>query len=212
MCVIAYQKKGQDLLKYTEICNMAKTNPHGMGWMVNLGGKIYYKKGYFNVDKFYDDYVELMHKNDLVDIALHFRIGTGSAIDVANCHPFPLTSNKKRIKSSHGSCDVGVMMNGIIGQSTNEFSDTALYIMNNLKPWYNYDRRFFKHFTRQQKIFFENEITGCRFIFMCKEGTELFGNGWSNYDNKAMVSNRHWLPKFNYFEYFDDYDFFKKYN
>ena len=210
MCVIAYQTKNQDLLTYEEIKNMALTNPHGMGWMANLNGKIFYKKGYFNVDEFYNDYVTLRNNPDLVDIALHFRIGTGSAIDIANCHPFPITSVKKRLKRSKGTADVCIMMNGIIGKSTQELSDTAIFTMTQLKKYYNMDSRFFLHFNKVQKKAFDNEISGCRFVFMSKDGSKLFGYGWSDYEGKAKVSNRHWIPKpiYNpYYPYsFDDYD------
>lgn len=210
MCVIFYQTKKDDLFTLEEFKNAAKTNPHGMGWMANINGKIFYKKGYFNVNEFYNDYVTLKNNPKLVDIAMHFRIGTGSAIDVANCHPFPITSSKKRIKKSKGTCDVAIMMNGIIGSSTNEFSDTALYTMNQLKKYYSQDSRFFLHFNKVQKKLFDNEISGCRFVFMSKDGSKLFGYGWSDYEGKAKVSNRHWIPKpiYNpYYPYsFDDYD------
>ena len=195
MCVIFYQTKEQELFTYDEFKEAALTNPHGMGWMANIGGQIQYKKGYFNVNQFYDDYVELRQNPELIDIALHFRIGTGSAIDVANCHPFPITSSPKRIKKSKGVCDVGIMMNGIIGKSTAEFSDTALYTMKNLKKYYDSDRRFFLNMSRKRKIIFENEIHGCRFVFMSRDGSKLFGSGWSDYEGKAQVSNRHWIPK-----------------
>ena len=195
MCVIFYQTKDQDLFTYNEFKEASLTNPHGMGWMANIGGHICYKKGYFNVNQFYDDYVELRKNPDLIDIAVHFRIGTGSAIDVANCHPFPIPSNPKRIRKSQGICDVGVMMNGIIGKSTREFSDTALYVMKNLKMYYDADRRFFLNMSRQRKVIFENEIYGCRFVFMSRDGSSLFGYGWSDYKGKAKISNRHWIPK-----------------
>ena len=217
MCVIFYQTKDNTLFTYEEIKNAAKTNPHGMGWMANINGIIKYKKGYFDVKEFYDDYVSLRNEKGLVDIALHFRIGTGSAIDVANCHPFPITSVPKRIKSAQGHCDIGVMMNGIIGSSTKEYSDTALYVMNNLKNYYNHDRRFFLHFNKRTEMLFENEIYGCRFVLMCKDGTKLFGTGWSEYEDKGFVSNRYWIPvkrEFNWYNYmygerdsyYDSYD------
>ena len=194
MCVIFYQTKEQTPFTYEEILNAALTNPDGMGLMWNDGKSIKYRKGYFNVDKFFNDYVDIKADPKTVDIALHFRIGTGSNVDVANCHPFPITSVPKRIKSKQGSCDVGVMMNGIIGKSTKEFSDTALYVMNNLKEYYEIDRRFFLHFNKRGEALFENEIHGCRFVLMSKEGTKLFGVGWSDYEGKAWVSNRHWIP------------------
>ena len=195
MCVIFYQTKEQPLFTYEEIQNAALTNPDGMGLMWNDGKSIKYRKGYFNVADFYDDYVDIKENPTTQDMALHFRIGTGSAVDVANCHPFPITKVEKRIKSAKGHCDVGVMMNGIIGKSTREFSDTALYVMNNLKEYYDIDRRFFLHFSKRGEMLFENEIHGCRFVLMSKEGTKLFGIGWSDYEGKAMVSNRHWIPK-----------------
>lgn len=195
MCVCALQTKNQKNFIFDEIQNMMRVNPHGAGLMWNDGLSIKYRKGYFDAKDFYNDYIEIRKMPTTNDIAIHARIGTGSAIDVANCHPFPISSVPKRIKSSHGSCDVGVMMNGIIGKSTKEFSDTALYVMKNLKSYYDIDRRFFLHFSRQQNILFENEIYGCRFILMSKEGSKLFGYGWSDYNGKAQVSNRHWIPK-----------------
>ena len=195
MCVIAFQTKEQPFLTYDEVKEMALTNPHGMGLMWQDGRTIQYRKGFFNVNKFYDFYCEVKNNPKTGDIALHFRIGTGSNIDVANCHPFPITSVPKRIKSAKGTCDVGVMMNGIIGSSTKEFSDTAIYVMRNLKEYYDIDRRFFLHFSKRAEQLFENEIHGCRFVLMSKEATKLFGVGWSDYEGKAMVSNRYWIPK-----------------
>ena len=214
MCICALQTKKQKNFTYDEIASMFAKNPHGAGMMWNDGKSIKYRKGYFDVDSFYDDYIAIRALPTTQDIAVHMRIGTGSNIDVANCHPFPITSVPKRIKSSHGSCDVGVMMNGIIGASTKEFSDTALFVMKNLKSYYDTDRRFFLHFNRQQNVLFENEIHGCRFILMSKEGSKLCGVGWSDYEGKAQVSNRYWIPiskSYNYynsvFSYLDSYDY-----
>ena len=211
MCVCALQTKEQALFTYDEIKHMMKTNPHGAGIMWSDGVTVHYKKGYFDIDHFYNDYVAIKSDKTTRDVAIHARIGTGSAIDVANCHPFPISSVPKRIKSAKGTCDVGVMMNGIIGKSTLEFSDTALYVMNNLKRYYDKDRRFFMHFNKRQKLLFENEIHGNRFILMSKEGTKLCGTGWSDYEGKAQVSNRHWIPRpVSYYDYgygyYDSYD------
>lgn len=197
MCICALQTKEQKNFTFDEINNMMLTNPHGAGIMWNDGKSIKYRKGFFDSKDFYDFYVSIRDLSTTQDVAIHARIGTGSNIDVANCHPFPITSIPKRIKSSHGSCDVGVMMNGIIGSSTKEFSDTALYVMKNLKEYYDIDRRFFLHFSKRGEQLFENEIHGCRFVLMSKEGTKLFGIGWSDYEGKGMVSNRHWIPKKN---------------
>ncbi len=219
MCVCALQTKTQEPFTYDEIKAMMMTNPDGAGLMWSDGITVHYRKGYFNVDKFYKDYIDIKNSKKTREIAVHFRIGTGSAVDVANCHPFPITSVAKRIKAKQGTCDVGVMMNGIIGKSTKEFSDTALYVMRNLKSYYNIDRRFFMHFNKRQLTLFENEIHGTRFILMSKEGTRLFGVGWSDYEGKAQVSNRYWtyrlptyIPAYTYYDRYErlynyDYDY-----
>ena len=193
MCVIAVQTKNQPNLTYDEVRAMCKQNPHGFGIMWNDGKKTYYRKGFFEIKEFYNFYITIRQDTKVCDVALHMRIGTGSNIDVANCHPFPISSVPKRIKSAKGTADVCIMMNGIIGSSTKEFSDTALYTMNTLKMYYNSDVRFYKHFTRKQRLLFDNEIHGCRFAFMDRNSCDLFGVGWSDYNGKAMVSNRHWV-------------------
>ena len=109
MCVCALQTKEQALFTYEEVKNMALTNPDGMGLMWNDGKSIKYKKGYFNVDDFYNDYVAIKNDPKTKDVAVHFRIGTGSAIDIANCHPFPITSVPKGIKSRTGRLHCGKM-------------------------------------------------------------------------------------------------------
>lgn len=194
MCVIFYQTKKDKLMTKEEFCWMANKNPDGMGWMANIGGKIHYQKGYFNVNDFYKDYLKIKKNPKTIDIACHFRIGTGSKCDKANCHPFPITKNEAYIKREKGVGDVMIMMNGIIGRSTLEFSDTALYTMNKLTKYYNQDKRFFLHLTRTQEMLFENEISGNRFVFMSKDGSKLFGKGWSDYEGKAKVSNRYFIP------------------
>lgn len=211
MCVCALQTKEQENFTFDEINNMMLTNPHGAGIMWNDGVSIKFRKGFFDAKAFYDFYISIRKMKTTKDVAIHARIGTGSNIDVANCHPFPITSVNKRLKAAKGSCDVGVMMNGIIGASTKEFSDTAIYVRDVLKRYYDVDRRFFMHFNDRTEMLFENEIYGCRFILMSKEGSKLFGMGWSDYEGKAWVSNRHWIPvktNFNWYNYMygnDDY-------
>ena len=214
MCVIAVQNKNQSILTYDEVKAMCNHNPDGFGLMWNDGVRCHYKKGYFDIDNFYNDYVKIKNNKKTNDVALHMRIGTGSNVDGANCHPFPITSVKKRIKSLHGTADVCIMMNGIIGTSTKELSDTAIYTMTNLKSYYDTDRRFYKHFTKQQAILFDNEIYGNRFAFMDKDSCDLFGAGWSSYEDKAMVSNRYWIPTTynNYYYYSDVWKYLDSYD
>lgn len=194
MCVIAIQNTNQPMLTRKEVFSMANKNPHGFGLMWTDGNKTYFRKGYFDAESYYKAYTAIYNDPKVKCIGLHFRIATGSNIDVANCHPFPITGNKKRIKSPNSTADCCVMMNGIIGDSTKELSDTALYVISNLKSYYDYDSRFWLHFDKRSEMLFENEINGTRWAFMSKEGFKLFGYGWTDYEGKCMVSNRYWIP------------------
>lgn len=198
MCVIAYQTCNDDLLTFSEVKAMEKTNSDGMGWMALIDGVVHYKKGYFDVLEFYKDYLKLRKENKCTEIALHFRIGTGSAIDQYNCHPFPISSDLSQIQSLEGISDVCIMMNGVIGRSTDKLSDTAIYTMKNLKSYYDFDNRFWINFDKRDLMLFENEIYGNRFIFMSAEGSRLFGDGWTTYKGKCDVSNEHWLRNLNF--------------
>lgn len=182
MCVICYIPKESKGLSYRDIKDMWDTNPHGAGMMwLEKNGKVAFKKGYFNIDELYRDY--LIIKNDYnFECALHFRIATGGGINEKMCHPFVMTNKDKYLIKTIGYADVCVMHNGIINiPHRKNFSDTAEYVKHNLYPMYKKDKRFFLHFTKNQKALVENEIGfGSKLLIFSNEGIEMVGY-WSKY-------------------------------
>lgn len=131
MCVIIYipkQKKrpAEDLLKFKEDLRAAfNYNDDGAGYAVLRGGQVTYKKGYFKFKQLWED---VMHFIDAYPLILHFRIGTGSKCNKANCHPF----NARKIKNT-GKTSAGAsvwFMNGVLQdvKSTRNKSDTWRFI------------------------------------------------------------------------------------
>lgn len=199
MCVICYIPKESKGLSYEDICDMWYTNPHGAGmmWLEN-NGKVAFRKGYFDVDELYRDY--LIVKNDYnLECALHFRIATSGGINDKMCHPFVMTNKDNLIVKTYGYSDVCVMHNGMINiPHRKDFSDTAEYIMHNLYPMYKKDDRFFLHLTKRQKALLENEIGfGSKLLIFSDEGIEMVGR-WSKYKD-CYCSNLHFAS--NYFPY-----------
>lgn len=70
--------------------NSAASNRDGGGYaFVEADGKMLVRKGYFNVDKFIEDYRADEERLGATSPALiHFRISTGGGVSVDNCHPF----------------------------------------------------------------------------------------------------------------------------
>jgi predicted glutamine amidotransferase len=214
MCVIFYQTLGDDLMTIEEFKAMAKTNHDGMGMMYSVYNEkgsrhpytIKYKKGYFNVDNFYDDYLKIKQDSNIVEIACHFRFGTGSYVNKQMCHPFPIVGNKKQLKRLSGEADVCIMHNGIVGNSTVEMSDTALFVKDELYPRYKQNNRFWEY---DDSVLVDDYN---KFVVMSSDGSELFGD-WQDYNGKCVVSNKHWLYHLNRWDkYTDIADIFRKYN
>ena len=80
MCVIFYQTKEQPLFTYDEILNASLTNPDGMGLMWNDGKSIKYRKGYFNVNDFYKDYVEITDGENIMTTKIYILLSNGKMI------------------------------------------------------------------------------------------------------------------------------------
>lgn len=199
MCVIILNDRSNDDLTYNDLRMAWDTNPHGCGWMAQGKDKVIYKKG-LSLYELYHDYLSLRDNPNIGAIALHFRIATSGGINAHMCHPFPLTNNVERLKATEGETDVCVMHNGVLFNGTEDLSDTALYIRDNLSRRYNRDKRFYDNFNRRSEFEFENEIHGNRILFMDAEGYKGFGSGWSEWENKGWISNRYFINNFYYWK------------
>lgn len=116
MCIAIVKPIGAQITD-DAIRNSAAANAHGGGYaFVTKKGKVLVRKGYFNVEKFIEDFRkdEAIHGGQSPAL-LHFRISTGGKTNEENCHPFEF---------KHGA----LIHNGYFFTATEEHSDTNLLV------------------------------------------------------------------------------------
>lgn len=210
MCMIALKTKGAHLSD-DEIRYDFLTNGNGAGFMYAMNGRVYWEKGFFNVDDLLSRWHELI-KDDMV-AALHTRIAThGNRNCTELCHPFPLDGSD--VFRSSGSAPLVMMHNGIIPEkSWKDFaiegdSDTSAFarrltpILNNTLPDEGY--------AGLVKGYDGNS----RFLFMNGDGEFVTVGRWyeengikfSNNHYKGLISEKDWAAYgrdrgFSYYNY-----------
>jgi hypothetical protein len=172
MCIIVVIPYGEKIPSKKVFKTCAENNKDGMGFMYRKNNVVKIKKGYFNVDQFYNDVKKI--KNS--EICLHFRYSTHGKISAGNCHPFPLSNDVNDLTNTKIDCEIGIAHNGIISGMTvdTDLSDTMVFIrdlvVDNVKEI-------------PQKV---NTIDG-KFLIMSKYKTYLIGN--FVYDSGIYYSN-----------------------
>ena len=211
MCVIVAKKRGIELPSKKTLKDCFETNPDGAGLMyVNENKKIVIEKGFMTFEAFYKKLTELDKKYDLKKKALvmHFRITTQGGTSPGNCHPFPVTDDEKKLKSTYLECDnIAFAHNGIISlysmRDDKGMSDTMLLSKELLYPLFNYNKKFYKQEHNQELI---EEIIGTDKIAFLdnKENITLIGD--FKKDGELYFSNLNHKKNYNY--YYNDYDYY----
>lgn len=149
MCIAIYSLKGNLLPSEEALRNSFESNPDGCGFSYAYKGTVYTYKGFFKFDTFYERLMECDKKYNLKNcgVLLHFRIATHGSIVAANCHPFPLSSNENKLKSSYTKSKYAVIHNGICSCTTDAakkgvLSDTALFVRDYLSKIATFDNWF----------------------------------------------------------------------
>lgn len=164
-----YSPKGHsltvDMLK-----NGFENNPDGAGLMwQGKNGKVFYKKGYFEVEKLIADYNAL---GDTVFRAVHCRIATSGIVSSACCHPFPVCDDLKQmaLATNKFNSKMVVMHNGVIpfctpsGGIKSPFSDTMVFARDYLYPLQNVlhlgaIRQLMAHATNSRLLVFTSDAS-----------------------------------------------------
>jgi hypothetical protein len=118
MCVIIHKPAGVELP--LDIAERAlKINQDGWGIMWHEFDRVNVRKGFKT--KNFLRYVKVLKDKEAV---FHCRIGTSGEVDVANCHPFPVTNQ------------IWLMHNGVIGVARieEEFNDSYAFAKYTLGP------------------------------------------------------------------------------
>lgn len=89
MCIAIYKPEGS-VIEKTDLLNAFHNNDDGAGFAVAKHGKIEIYKGYFQWNRFWNDYAK--HSKDAC--LIHFRIATHGPQNKLNCHPFRMCNNR----------------------------------------------------------------------------------------------------------------------
>ena len=205
MCVICYVPENTYLPKKSTIKAMWDKNPHGAGVMYkNANNEVFYKKGYFDFDEFYEELVEISKR--AVEMAIHCRIATSGGINQEMCHPFNLTSDVEEIKEHSGyKCDKPIVMhNGVISiEPKYDLNYTCTYIIDTLVPIYKNDPTFM--FNQNTIMDIEDEIGSSKLLIMSIYPTKMIGH-WKKDDDGCYYSNLYFKPydytRYDYSRYF----------
>ena len=151
MCIIIAKDKYGRLPSEEELKNSFEYNSDGAGFMYVKDKKVVIDKGYMTYDAFIKHYKKLLSDfNDFKgkSLVIHCRIGTSGKNIKENTHPFPITSDVRKLKAKHLSQeDVGIVHNGIIkgyGTATG-LNDTQEFISKYIYPIYSHFKDFYKN-------------------------------------------------------------------
>jgi hypothetical protein len=213
MCVIAYKPLNVAFPEENYLKNCFENNSHGAGFMYAFNGNVHFQKGYTTFDSF-KSALDKARKitGDKAPYVMHFRIAT-QGFEKTMTHPFPLSSNMKKLKKLRGDCNIGVAHNGILditSDGSKEYSDTMKFITDYLSliirnySWWKDDRT---------KLLIERLIDGSRLAILDKNGhCEILGKGWVEnngvyYSNESYSYKKEisvWTPAW---EWEDDYPY-----
>lgn len=175
MCVIAYKTRGTDLPD-NMIRSMFRANPDGAGFMYAKNGKVYFEKGFFNVESLIKRFRACVTLD--MSAVIHCRITTHGTTCPQLCHPFPIVAKHSKEFKQTGVADLCMAHNGIIPTESfywfanGKDSDTSAYAH---KLWWNGVRTLP---TEKQANWIESEIGASRIAFMDKNGNVKLIGSW----------------------------------
>ncbi len=131
MCLIAVKRKGYKLPIYNHLWNGYQNNRDGVGIALYKDGatRVYIKKDFKDFESFY----MYMKKNVKVEdtLIIHFRYATSGNVDNGNCHPFPITHNKRLLRETSLRTKYAVAHNGVLNayaRDNSKYSDTQKFV------------------------------------------------------------------------------------
>ena len=154
MCLIVYKPRGIKLPPDKEIAEAMDTNSDGFGYMYLKDNYIHIVKGAMNPNEVELLFNQLPDDINQLPMVMHFRLATHGSVNPANCHPFPITTDKGVLGLTELECKTAVAHNGIIPSKfvdakyvkrvwvqgkkqpddEDELSDTGLFVREYLAP------------------------------------------------------------------------------
>lgn len=181
MCVIIYKPSELANIPVDILEDCFWHNPDGAGFAYPYNGKVYSQKGFFDIKSLC---LALAEVPPDVELIVHMRIATQGEVNVANCHPFPVTSDEKLIRKARYEGRLPVLVhNGILtslDDETKERSDTWIFV-----------RDLLSEATHTTPILdWVAQESGSKFAYVHREGVTRHGR-WTPYQG-MLFSNLHW--------------------
>ena len=187
MCIIVYKPTGTENPSWETLHNCFNNNSDGAGFMYAENNRVYFEKGFMSWKSFKRAFKPFKNRTDL-PIVIHFRITTHGGTEKGLCHPFPLVSDKKKLKATSGTTNVGIAHNGCISLTSNAeegMSDTSEFVRKYASVVIT-NSKWYKNPNANKLL---AEIIGSRMCVLSNDGHgELVGSGWSEVDG-VMFSN-----------------------
>lgn len=186
MCVIIYVPK-TSTIDESEIREAWNTNPHGAGYSIQKNGKVFFKRGFMDLDNYIKELKPLIGKYNLL---LHFRISTSKAVNRVQTHPY----KKGDVMRTEGVTDRPVIcMNGIISKQKEykDCNDTMSYIVDHQSAFAN---------VNQDILNIIEDATGAKWAVM-KPNEVLLSSKFVE-ENGRFYSNKNHLIKSYYYSYY----------
>ena len=210
MCIIVGKKKGIELPSKTTLENCFDNNSDGAGLAyVNNNKKVVIEKGFMTFEKFYKRLMELDKRYDLKKKALimHFRITTHGGTSKGNCHPFPISNSRKKLKATYLECgNVAFAHNKTVkicaDEKEKDMSDTQIFSRDYLYHIWKTNKRFYEDKNIRKII--ERMGGESRFCFL-DDKEKLYTIGDFVEDNGVLYSNYSYSYNINYYDYCYDY-------
>lgn len=130
MCVIACKPAGVPFPTMDTLKNCWESNPQGAGIAWQQGKRVRIEKGMMTWEAF-EAYAEKLHKAITPDVAVmyHFRITSRGEKSAAQCHPYPLERDDKRLNALSLRTDCAVAHNGTMPMTCAKgMNDTQTFI------------------------------------------------------------------------------------
>lgn len=133
MCILIHKPKNVEMPGREYLMNCFQSNPDGIGlaW-IDKKGNTTIRKGFMKF-KHFEEFIKPIGKMlKGCDVILHFRWATHGSVSPGNCHPFPIDTSLRNLRSTYYSGRFGLLAhNGVISEldtftKKHDLSDTMV--------------------------------------------------------------------------------------
>lgn len=160
MCIIVFKDKGVDMPNTSILRDCWDSNPDGAGVVIDNGSALLrIEKGFMEWKQF-KAFLDKTKIKTEYRVAFHFRIATSGGVSESMCHPFPVSSNAKTLRSLKTLTTHAIMHNGVLGPGAKNESDTMMFVKNTLSKLKN------RLFIPETKSLIQSISKGSRLLIM----------------------------------------------